>query len=209
MIIRWMAGLLLSMSCVLAWAYSDREPPVEVDVRTVSELQGPTTFTIVAMEDQKDDRLFNQLASIVRMELTKRGYREITLIESVEGTKPALAVFLSYGIVDVEDFYLTPQVFTRELKVTILDAAAYAKRQIVKRYEAWTNSRGLVGDLAQVLPYQLKAVFYQFPGNASAHYLVTVKGMADNEMTGKAVFDKHSDERFLNADFPFASSITR
>ena len=206
MMIRWIMGVLISIICAAAWAYGDREPPVEVELQTATDLKQAAAFTIVPLNDQKEDHLFDQLAEIVHQELTKRGYREVSAIDAVERSASALAVFITYGVVNVEEFQFTPPVFTRELRLTMLDAAAYARHQVVKRYEAWTVTQGKTGSLAQILPYQMKAIFYSFPGPASAHYIVTVKGMSDNDMVGKPAPSANPSLDFFNSDFPFASS---
>ena len=70
----------------------------------------------------------------------------------------------TYGIVGTAPVSQTQ--YTRFLKVDILDKRALAQQRIKKLYEATVVSRGRTGNLSEVLPTMMKALFEEFPGES-------------------------------------------
>jgi len=72
----------------------------------------------------------------------------------------------TYGVVGTGVTSYT--VYTRFLKLDILDKKSLTEKQVKKIYEAKVTSRGSSGQLPEVLPTLIKALFEEFPGKSGS-----------------------------------------
>ncbi len=70
----------------------------------------------------------------------------------------------TYGIVGAAPVSQTQ--YTRFLKLDILDKKALSEQNIKKLYEAKVISRGRTGQISEILPTMMKALFEEFPGKS-------------------------------------------
>ena len=152
-----------------------------------------TTYAMIPFKEQEGRLEHKAYEEAVRQELNAKGFRETTVdqaqtvvffaygIDTGRGVVSSYPIIGSigfsscstrsdcdpwptYGVVGTRETSQTE--YTRVLRLDIVDKQALAEGNIKKLYEGKVVSSGFSGQLVQVLPMMVKALFEDFPGQS-------------------------------------------
>ena len=179
-----------------------REPPIEVEVSVQHNLPAEKlTFSIVPFSYQsRNSHGYDQLSRALASELIKKGYTQTPL-----ATEADILVFFDYNISEVIEYTYDPPIFVRRVEVTMLDRAAFEKRNVVRHYHAEAISRSLDSNLVFATPYHFRAMFADFPTLKRYQKTYIVRGLNDGQVVEEPMQPGDPNYDFLNANFPFTN----
>jgi hypothetical protein len=154
-----------------------------------------TTYVMIPFKEQEGRLEHKAYEETVRQELNAKGFRETTVDQAqtvvffaygidkgraVDSSYPIIgqtgvetctstscldsSPWPTYGVVGTRETRQTE--YTRVLRLDIVDKQALAEGNIKKLYEGKVVSSGFSGQLVQVLPTMVKALFEDFPGQS-------------------------------------------
>lgn len=153
-----------------------------------------TTYVMIPFKEQEGRLQHKAYEEVVRQELNAKGFRETTLDQAqivvffAYGIDTGRRVVLSYPIIGqtgveadggpdsspwptygvVGTRKTAETQYTRVLRLDIVDKQALAEGNIKKLYEGRVVSSGFSGQLVEVLPEMVKALFEDFPGQSGS-----------------------------------------
>jgi len=177
---------------------------------TLSATPSGQTFAVVATEDDQDESLaFKAYADVVSDSLSHLGYRRfdgqsttpsvvVTLKWSVEGPSPdvksrnsGFGYGFGYGSrysrfgYGFDGPYTgrtdTRQMYVRRVEVALYDGATYNTEDPRRIFEGSAVSAGTNGQIDPVMPYIVKAIFDQYPGESGSTKTIRVEVPPESE----------------------------